>query len=179
MIDAKARCYGAAFSGLVGGLWVGAGITFVGAPWKMMALCAMLGVAIGTILYPKDGSMPLARLLVMGRSLGIEFRLFFSSLFIAIVCIIYSGSDDIPLHMAFAIFLVPIILSVILFGALFAYLIPLFSSIALLYFVIPPRNSFAIETTRDFLNLCVFVSLAWITWAILTLQSIFTGIEEG
>jgi K+-sensing histidine kinase KdpD len=113
----------------------------------------------------------------MGRSLAVKFRLL-SSLFVTVICTIYADGDEIPLHAAFGLFLFPVILSVLLFGGFFAYFIPILSSVSLLYFVIPPRNSFAIATTRDFLNLCAFISLAWITWGIVTLQSIITGIEE-
>jgi hypothetical protein len=183
MTNAKAGCCAAAFSGLVGGSWVGAGVIFVGAPWKMAALCPMLGVAIGTFLYKEDEGTPLNRSLFelfrIGRCLTIPFRLFFSSLFIMTICVVYSGSDEIPLYIAFGLFLLPIIPAVLLFGALFAYIIPVFSSLAFLYFAIPPRNSFAIETIHDLLTLCLFVSLAWVTWATLTLQSIFSGVEDG
>jgi len=148
----------------------------------MVALCAMLGVAIGTFLY-KQGegappNKPLIQLFKMGRSLAFGFKLFFASIFILTICIICSASNEIPLHTAFGLVLLPTVLTVRLFGTSFSYLIPIFSSLALWYFVIPMRNSFAIESAIDFLDLYVFVALAGITWATLTLQSIFSGIEE-
>ena len=182
MTNGKAGWYVVALSGLVGGSAVGIGINFVGASWKIVALCAMLGVAIGTLLYKQGESTPpnrpLIQLFKMARSLTFGFRLFFSVLFILTICIIYSGSNEIPRYAAFGLFLLPIILTVLLFGTSFAYLIPVLSSLALWYFVIPPRNSFAIESAMDFIDLYVFVSLAGITWGTLTLQSIFSGIEE-
>jgi hypothetical protein len=70
-------------------------------------------------------------------------------------------------------------MTVILFGASFGFFILIYSSAALLYFVIPERNSFVIESAQGAFDLCLFVFLALITWSTLTLQSIFTGIEEG
>jgi hypothetical protein len=182
MTNEKAGWYAAALSGFAGGSVVGAGVNFVGAPWKIVALCAMLGIAIGIFLYKQGESAPpnrsLLQLFKMGRSLSFGFRLAFSSLFILTICIIYSGSNEIPLYTTFGLFLLPIILTVLLFGISFAYLTPIFSSVALWYLVIPPRNSFAIESAQDFLHLYIFVALAGITWGTLTLQSIFSGIEE-
>jgi K+-sensing histidine kinase KdpD len=183
MTDPKAGWSIAGVLGLVGGLWVGAGIKFVGAPWKLVVLSTTLGIAIGMSLDTEDENSPLTRSLTRvcrwGRSLAIELRFTLSCLLVATTCIVYvhSGFSEIPLHVSFGLFLLPIMLSALLFGALFAYLITILSSLALLYFVIPQRNSFGIATTRDFLDFCVFVCLAWITWATLTLQSLFTGIE--
>jgi hypothetical protein len=181
MTDGKAGWYVVALSGLISGSAVGVGVNFVGGSLKMAALCAMLGVAIGTFLYKQGDSAPnkpLIQLFKMGRSLAFGFKLFFSSIFILTICIIYSASNEIPLHTAFGLFLLPTILTVLLFDTSFDYLIPIISSLALWYFVIPPRNSFAIESAIDLLGLYVFASLAGITWATLTLQSIFSGIEE-
>jgi len=182
MTHGKAGWYVVALSGLISGSAVGVGVNFVGGSWRMVALCAMLGVAIGTFLH-KQGenappNKPLIQLFEMGRSLAFGFKLFFASIFILTICIICSASNEIPLHTAFGLFLLPTVLTVLLFGTSFSYLIPIFSSLALWYFVIPMRNSFAIESAIDFLDLYVFVALAGITWATLTLQSIFSGIEE-
>ena len=108
MTDGKAGWYVVALSGLVGGSAVGVGVNFVGGSWKMAALCAMLGVAIGTLLYKQGESAPpnkpLIQLFKMGRSLAFGFKLFFASIFILTICIIYSASNQIPLYTAFGLF---------------------------------------------------------------------------
>jgi hypothetical protein len=120
MTDGKAGWYVVALSGLISGSAVGVGVNFVGGSWKMVALCAMLGVAIGTFLYKQGESAlpnkPLIQLFKMGRSLAVGFKLFFASICILTICIIYSGSNEIPLHTAFGLFLLLTILTVLLFG---------------------------------------------------------------
>jgi hypothetical protein len=64
MTNGKAGWYVVALSGLVGGSAVGVGLNFVGASWKIVALCAMLGVAIGTLLYKQAESAPPNRSLI-------------------------------------------------------------------------------------------------------------------
>jgi hypothetical protein len=77
MTSGKAGLWATAISGLVGGSGVGAGISFVGASWKMVGVCAMLSVAIGTLLYTREKRLPLTiaffQLLKTGRSLPIGF----------------------------------------------------------------------------------------------------------
>lgn len=79
----------------------------------------------------------------------------------------------------FNIYLIPIFLTSFMFGFPLAILIWLFSFVAVYYYVIPPDDSFALNSVKDFADLIGFFYLGLITLAIPVLIRASAVSDEG
>jgi len=141
--------------GAAGGLLVGTINFLMGAPWWSLPLCAAAGLLIG--MLPPAGKSdagapaPLIAALRLCRSLPLWDRLAMSALLVVSATAVYIGLRDIHILTAFV------------------------SLIAIYYFAIPPKNSFAVQSPRELGLLGAFALLAFITSATL---AVLTGIAR-
>jgi hypothetical protein len=157
--------------GAIGGLSVG-GITFLmGAPWWSLPLGAAAGLLIGVLLPAWNSSVggpaPLIAVLRLCRSLPLWDRLAMSALLVVTASAIYIGLRDLNILTAFYLFLLPIVFAQLLFGARCGFAAAFVSLVAIYYFAIPPKNSFAVHSPRELGLICAFAVLAFITSATL------------
>src|SRR5450631_3312188 len=157
--------------GAIGGLSVG-GITFLmGAPWWSLPLGAAAGLLIGLLLPAWNSSVggpaPLIAVLRLCRSLPLWDRLAMSALLVVTATAVYIGLRDLNILTAFYLFLLPIVFPQLLFGARCGFAAAFVSLVAIYYFAIPPKNSFAVHGPRELGLICAFAVLAFITSATL------------
>jgi hypothetical protein len=157
--------------GASGGLSVGL-ITFVlGAPWWSLPLCAAAGLLIGVLLPAGNSTAvapsPLIAALRLCRSLPLWDRLAMSALLVVTATAVYVGVRDITILTAFYLFLLPIVFAQLLFGARCGFAAAFVSLVAIYYFAIPPKHSFAVQSLRELGLICAFALLAFITSATL------------
>jgi Domain of unknown function (DUF4118) len=159
--------------GMIGGALVG-GITFlIGAPWWSLPVCAAAGLLINR-LSPAEGAVvgsPLAAALRLCRSLPLWDRLAMSALLVVAAAAVYIGLKELHILWAIYLFLLPIVLASLLFGARCGFAAAFVSLIAIYYFAIPPKNSFALQGLRELCLLAAFALLAFITSATMAVQS--------
>jgi hypothetical protein len=157
--------------GAAGGLLVGS-ITFVvGAPWWSLPLCAVLGVLIGRLLpfgnADGDAPAPLVSALRICRSLPLWDRIAMSALLVVSATAVYIGFKHLDILTAFYLYLLPIVFAQLLFGTRCGFAAAFVSLVSMYYFVIPPKNSFAVQSLREAGLICAFAVLAFITSATL------------
>src|ERR1700722_9594793 len=168
--------------GVAGGFLVG-GITFLmGAPWWWLPLCAAAGLLIGRFL-PSDTSnsgarRPVRALLRLCRSLPLWDRIAMSALLVVTATAVYIGMRNLHILSAFYLFLLPIVLAQLMFGARCGIAAAFVSLVSICYFAIPPKNSFALQSLRDICLLAAFALLAFITSATLAVQTDIVGIKD-
>jgi Domain of unknown function (DUF4118) len=172
----------ASWVGAAGGVLVG-GITFLlGAPWWSLPLCAAAGLLSGRVL-PADASAtgarrPLRAVLRLCRSLPLWDRVAMSLLLVVTATAVYIGMKNLHILSAFYLFLLPIVLAQLMFGARCGIAAALVSLMALYYFAIPPKNSFAVQSLRELCLLGAFALLAFITSATLAVQTDIVGVKD-
>jgi hypothetical protein len=157
--------------GAAGGLLVGS-ITFgMGAPWWSLPLCAVLGLVIGRLLPTgnSDGDAParLASALRICRSLPLWDRIAMSALLVASATAVDIGFKHVDILTAFYLYLLPIVFAQLLFGTRCGFAAAFVSLVSIYYFVIPPKNSFAVQSLREAGLICAFAVLAFVTSATL------------
>jgi hypothetical protein len=168
--------------GVAGGFLVG-GITFLmGAPWWWLPLCAAAGLLIGRVL-PSDTSnsgarRPVRALLRLCRSLPLWDRIAMSALLVVTATAVYIGMRNLHILSAFYLFLLPIVLAQLMFGARCGIAAAFVSLMSIYYFAIPPKNSFALLGLRELCLLAAFALLAFITSATLAVQADIAGIKD-
>jgi hypothetical protein len=168
--------------GAAGGFLVG-GVTFLlGAPWWWLPFCAAAGLLIGRVL-PADASNNdagrlLRAVLRLCRSLPLWDRIAMSALLVVTATAVYIGMRNLHILSAFYLFLLPIVLAQLMFGARCGIAAAFLSLVAIYYFAIPPKNSFALHGLRELYLLCAFALLAFITSATLAVQSDIVGIKD-
>jgi hypothetical protein len=159
--------------GMIGGALVG-GITFlIGAPWWSLPVCAAAGLLINR-LFPAEEAVvgsPLAAALRLCRSLPLWDRLAMSALLVVAAAAVYIGLKELHILWAIYLFLLPIVLASLLFGARCGFAAAFVSLIAIYYFAIPPKNSFAVQGLRELCLLAAFALLAFITSATMAVRS--------
>ena len=157
--------------GAIGGFVVGGIIFLLGAPWWSLPLCAAAGFLISLLLpaWNSGGNAPapLVAALRVCRDLPLWDRLAMSALLVVTASAVYIGLKDIHILTAFYLFLLPIVIAQLLFGARCGVTAAFTSLIAIYYFVIPPKNSFAVQGMRELGLICAFALLAFITSATL------------
>jgi hypothetical protein len=168
--------------GAAGGFLVG-GITFLlGAPWWWLPLCVAAGLAIGRVLPAdtsnKGVSRPLRATLQLCRSLPLWDRIAMSALLVVSATAVYIGMRNLHILSAFYLFLLPIVIAQLMFGARCGIAAAFVSLVAISYFAIPPKNSFALHGWRELCLLCAFALLALITSATLAVQTGLVGIKD-
>jgi Domain of unknown function (DUF4118) len=173
--------------GAAGGCLVG-GITFLlGAAWWWLPLCAAAGLLIGYIL-PTDISdagtrnrgarQPLLALLRLCRSLPLWDRVAMSALLVVTATAVYIGMRNLHILSAFYLFLLPIVVAQLMFGARCGIAAAFVSLVSITYFAIPPKNSFALQSLREICLFSAFALLAFITSATLAVQTDLVGIKD-
>jgi len=174
--------HAATATGLIGGLLVGLTTTLIGGSWLAMPACGAVGMLIGQIV-PIESSRGrirngLIRVLRGTRGLPFVVRLAFAVLLLAAVSAIDIAETSLNLAMQFYLFVLPIVLSAVLFGWRTALVTTLLCIVAVVYFAIPPRQSFAILSIWDGICVGAFVLMALITFASVNIQSGFAAIDE-
>ena len=155
------------------GLSVGVILFLVGAPWWSMPSGVATGLAIGW-LFPAglSGDLPWLAVALRGlRALPRWDRMAMSTVLVIATTAIYIGLKTLPIGEAFGLFLLPIVFAQVLFGTKCGFTAALASQIAIHFFVIPPRNSFAVQSPRELGLICAFAVLAIITSVTLKLVS--------
>lgn len=161
--------------GLGGGLAVGAAATALGGSWIAIPMCALFGIAAGKIFAVEAPSSEFWRRLVKLhqrlRYMYRPFRLLSAAVLVAMVAAVDALSTALDVPLAFYFYVIPIFLSSLLFGCKAGAVAALLSLASVTYFVIPPRNSFAIETLPDVAHLLLFAIVALIVLAVLAIQA--------
>jgi hypothetical protein len=159
--------------GLTGGSSVGLIVFLMGAPWWSLVVCASGGLLVGGLLRAgfSDDNTRLLAVLRLLRSLPPWDRIAMSIVLVIAACAVYIGLRDLPIYGAFCLFLVPIVVAQVLFGTKSGLAAALASQIAVHYFAIPPKNSFAVHSMREVGLLCAFALVALVTWGTITLLS--------
>ena len=145
----------------------------MGAPWWSLAVSAGVGLLIGWLLRAgfSDESARLTAAVRLLRALPLWDRIAMSIVLVISATAVYIGLKDLPIYAAFCLFLVPIVLAQVLFGTKSGLAAALASQIAVHYFVIPPKNSFAVLSMREIGLVCTFALLALVTWGTIMLLS--------
>jgi K+-sensing histidine kinase KdpD len=159
--------------GIIGGLSVGFLLFLMDAPWWSPGICASVGSLVGSLLaigYSGANARLMAALQLL-RSLPLWDRIAMSIVLVISATALYIGLRDLPLYGAYCLFLAPIVLAQVLFGTKSGLAAALASQIAIHYFAIPPRNSFAVHSMREIGLLAVFALMALVTWVTITLLS--------
>ena len=159
--------------GLIGSLSVGLIAFLVGAPWWSLLVCASVGLLIGWLLVAaySGTNARLTAVLQLLRSLPLWDRVAMSIVLVISATAVYIGLRDLPVYGAFSLFLVPIVLAQVLFGTKSGLAAALASQVAIHYFAIPPKNSFAVHSMREVGLLCAFALMALIVWMTIALLS--------
>jgi hypothetical protein len=168
--------------GAIGGSMVG-GITFLmGAPWWSLPACAAIGLLIGLLLpawNPAAGApASLTGALRVCRSLPLWDRLAMSALLVVTATAVYLGLKNLHILTAFYLFLLPIVFAQLIFGARCGVTTAFVSLTAIYYFVIPPKNSFAVQGFRELGLICAFAALALVTSATLAVLADIVGVKD-
>jgi K+-sensing histidine kinase KdpD len=121
---------------------------------------------------------PLIAALRVCRDLPLWDRLAMSALLVVTATAVYIGLRDIQILTAFYLFLLPIVFAQLLFGARCGVTSAFVSLIAIYYFAIPPKNSFAVHSARELGLICAFALLAFITSATLAVLADIAGIKD-
>jgi hypothetical protein len=159
--------------GLTGGLSVGLLLFLMDAPWWSLAICASVGLLVGSFLaigYSGTNARLLGLIRLL-RGLPLWDRIAMSIVLVIAACAIYIGLRNMPVYGAFCLFLAPIVLAQVLFGTKSGLAAALASQVAIHYFAIPPKNSFAVHSVRDIGLLAVFALMALVTWITIALLS--------
>jgi hypothetical protein len=159
--------------GLTGGLSVGLLLFLMDAPWWSLAVCASIGLLVGSFLdigYSGANARLLALMRLL-RSLPLWDRIAMSIVLVISATAVYIGLRDLPVYGAFCLFLVPIVLAQVLFGTKSGLAAALASQVAIHYFAMPPKNSFAVHSMREVGLLAVFALMALVTWVTIALLS--------
>jgi hypothetical protein len=159
--------------GITGGLSVGFLLFLMDAPWWSLAVCASVGLLIGSLLAIgySGASARLMGALRLLRSLPLWDRIAMSIVLVISATAVYIGLRDLPIYGAYCLFLVPIVLAQVLFGTKSGLAAALASQIAVHYFAVPPKNSFAVHSMREVGLLAVFALMALVTWGTIVLLS--------
>jgi Domain of unknown function (DUF4118) len=159
--------------GLIGALSVGFIVLLMGAPWWSPLVCGSIGLLIGWlfVIGYADTNARLTAGLRLLRALPLWDRVAMSIVLVISATTIYIASRDLSLYGAFCLFLVPVVLAQVLFGTKSGLAAALASQIAIHYFAIPPKNSFAVHSMREVGLLCAFALMALIVWMTIALLS--------
>lgn len=160
---------------LFGGLLVGATTIYVGASWWSLPVCIAISIVIGKILPIEYSTGWLGQsIIAVGRTTrampslaGIIVTIGLVGLF----CSAFYIWKNMSLVTAFYLFIAPIFVITLLFGQRLGILAALLCTAAVVYFAIPPRQSFAITTLQDAVYFFVFAAMALVIVALLTFQS--------
>jgi K+-sensing histidine kinase KdpD len=79
-----------------------------------------------------------------------------SLLLVVTATAVYIGMKNLHILSAFYLFLLPIVLAQLMFGARCGIAAAIVSLVALYYFAIPPKNSFALQGLRELCLLAAF-----------------------
>jgi Domain of unknown function (DUF4118) len=159
--------------GITGGLSVGFLLFLMDAPWWSLAACASVGLMVGSLLaigYSGANARLMAALRLL-RSLPLWDRIAMSIVLVISATAVYIGLRDLPIYGVYCLFLVPIVLAQVLFGTKSGLAAALASQIAVHYFAMPPKNSFAVHSMREVGLLAVFALMALVTWGTIVLLS--------
>jgi hypothetical protein len=159
--------------GITGGLSVGFLLFLMDAPWWSLAACASVGLMVGSLLaigYSGANARLMVALRLL-RSLPLWDRIAMSIVLVISATAVYIGLRELPIYGAYCLFLVPIVLAQVLFGTKSGLAAALASQIAVHYFAIPPKNSFAVHSMREVGLIAVFALMALVTWGTIVLLS--------
>jgi K+-sensing histidine kinase KdpD len=159
--------------GMTGGLSVGLIVFLMGAPWWSLLVCASIGLLIGWLLragFSGENARLMAAVRLL-RSLPLWDRIAMSIVLVISATAVYIGLKDLPIYGAFCLFLVPIVLAQVLFGTKSGLAAALAAQVAVHYFAIPPKNSFAVLSMREMGLVCAFALVALVTWGTIMLLS--------
>jgi hypothetical protein len=159
--------------GITGGLSVGFLLFLMDAPWWSLGVCAIVGLLIGSVLaigYSGANARLLA-LIKLLRALPLWDRIAMSIVLVISATAVYIGIRDLPISGAYGLFLGAIVLAQVLFGTKSGLAAALASQVAVHYFTIPPKNSFAVHSMHDIGILAVFALMALVTWITIALLS--------
>lgn len=160
-------------TGTIGGMSVGFIVFMMGAPWWALIVCASIGLTVGWLLatgYSGANARLLAALKLL-RSLPLWDRIAMSIVLVIAATAVYIALRGLPIYAAFSLFLVPIVFAQVLFGTKSGLAAALASQLAVHYFTIPPKNSFAVHSIREIGLLAVFALMALVTWGTIVLLS--------
>jgi hypothetical protein len=159
--------------GAIGGLSVGLIVFLMGAPWWALIACASVGLIVGWLLVTgySGANARLLAVLKLLRSLPLWDRIAMSIVLVIAATAVYIALRGLPIYTAFSLFLVPIVLAQVLFGTKSGLAAALASQLAVHYFAIPPKNSFAVHSMREIGLLAVFALMALVTWGTIVLLS--------
>jgi hypothetical protein len=167
--------------GLIAGVPTGCVVDIIGGSWQAAPVLATLSLGIGAALphVQSDSRFDVRafHFLRFTRSLPTSIHLSLSALLTLLFCHYYLALGELSLQQSFCLFLLPVIFCSILFGSAIGHATTGVALVAVLYFVIPPKNSFAIQSFKDFLHLCSFLYVALTIVATLTLQRAILGIS--
>jgi Domain of unknown function (DUF4118) len=158
---------------LAGALSVGVIVFLMGAPWWSLPVCAGIGPLIGWLFATgySGANARLMALIKLLRSLPLWDRIAMSIVLVICATAIYIGLRGLPIYGAFCLFLAPIVLAQVLFGTKSGLAAALASQVAVHYFAVPPKNSFAVHSMREVGLLAVFALMALVTWITIALLS--------
>jgi K+-sensing histidine kinase KdpD len=105
-------------------------------------------------------------------------RIAMSALLVVTATAVYIGMRNLHILSAFYLFLLPIVLAQLMFGARCGIAAAFVSLVSIYYFAIPPKNSFALQSLREICLLAAFALLAFITSATLAVQTDIAGIKD-
>jgi hypothetical protein len=159
--------------GMIGGLSVGLIVFLMGAPWWSLIACASVGLMVGWLLVTgySGANARLLAVLKLLRSLPLWDRIAMSIVLVIAATAVYIALRGLPIYAAFSLFLAPIVLAQVLFGTKSGLAAALASQLAVHYFAIPPKNSFAVHSMREIGLLAVFALMALVTWGTIVLLS--------
>ena len=159
--------------GMTGGSSVGLIFFLLGAPWWSLFVSAGAGLLIGWLLLVgySDTNVRLTAAMRLLRALPLWDRIAMSVVLVISATAVYIGLKELPIYAAFGLFLVPIVLAQVLFGTKSGLAAALASQVAIHYFAMPPKNSFAVHSMRELGLLAVFALMALVTWGTIVLLS--------
>jgi hypothetical protein len=154
---------------LTGSVLVAAVDTAFGGSWGVMLIAGGLAAGVSALLptrAPVNALQGTAlKALLALRSLPRLLQSGLVILFVLSIVVLTYSNPIFTLGRCFNLFLVPVLLTSLLFGPRIGAFALLLSIVGALFSAIPPRDSFALNSLTDFSYLIVFAYLGAIVWA--------------